>query len=351
MNYTVKDGSSKDLKLIEISVDEKPTGEISAGAGVGTAGASVAFSISENNWLGEGMKLSTFLDLNKETLKGSINLTDPNFNFSGNELNVHLDSITNDKPDSGYKNSIISTGIGTTFEQYRNIFLSPSIQLSYDDLTVLDSASSSLKKQAGTFGEMAFSYGVRLDERDKTFMPTDGYVTSFRQTIPVVADSPYLFNGYSFAGYNSFTPNIIGAFKFYASAVHGLDDKDVRISKRLNLSTKKLRGFEAGKIGPYDSGDYIGGNYTTAVYFEANLPNLLPEATKTDVGLFLDFGNVWGVDYSDSIDDTNEIRSSTGINVSWLSPVGPMSMVISQNISKATTDEAQSFSFKLGTTF
>ena len=63
MNHTVKDGSSKDLKLIEISVDEKPTGEISAGAGVGTAGASVAFSISENNWLGEDETFPTFLDL------------------------------------------------------------------------------------------------------------------------------------------------------------------------------------------------------------------------------------------------------------------------------------------------
>ena len=126
VNYKVKDGSSKDLKLVEISVEEKPTGEISAGAGVGTAGASVAFSVSENNWLGEGIRLATFVDLNKETLKGSINLTDPNYNFSGNELNLHLNSITNDKPDAGYKNSIISSGIGTSFEQYRNIYISPS---------------------------------------------------------------------------------------------------------------------------------------------------------------------------------------------------------------------------------
>ena len=73
--------------------------------------------------------------------------------------------------------------------------------------------------------------------------------------------------------------------------------------------------------------DHIGGNYAAALNFEANLPNLLPEDTKTDVGLFLDFGNVWGVDYDSSIDDSNKIRSSTGVAASWLSPIGPLTFV------------------------
>ena len=62
-----------------------------------------------------------------------------------------------------------------------------------------------------------------------------------------------------------------------------------------------------------DGTDHVGGNYATAVNLEANLPKLLPEATNTDINLFLDFGNVWGVDYDSSIDDSNKIRSSTGI--------------------------------------
>ena len=67
--------------------------------------------------------------------------------------------------------------------------------------------------------------------------------------------------------------------------------------------------------------------------------------------LFLDFGNVWGVDYDDTIDDSNKLRSSTGAAASWLSPIGPMTFVLSTNISKASTDEDQSFNFNLGTTF
>ena len=81
------------------------------------------------------------------------------------------------------------------------------------------------------------------------------------------------------------------------------------------------------------------------------MPKLLPEATKTDIGLFLDMGNVWGVDYSDKIDDANKIRSSAGAAASWMSPIGPMTFILSTNITKHTNDEVESFNFNLGTSF
>ena len=95
--------------------------------------------------------------------------------------------------------------------------------------------------------------------------------------------------------------------------------------------------------------DYVGGNYATSVNLEANLPP--PESTKTEVGLFLDFANLWGVDYDDTMNESNKIRSTAGVNTSWLSPIGPMSVILSQNISKASTDVTESFNFRLGTTF
>ena len=130
-----------------------------------------------------------------------------------------------------------------------------------------------------------------------------------------------------------------------------MNDDNVRLSKRTILSSKRLRGFERGKVGPVDGSDHIGGNYAAALNFEANLPNLLPENTNMDVGLFLDFGNVWGVDYDATLDESNKIRSSTGIAMNWLSPIGPMSFVLSQDLSKADTDVTESFNFNLGTTF
>ena len=123
------------------------------------------------------------------------------------------------------------------------------------------------------------------------------------------------------------------------------------MSKRRYLSSSRLRGFERNKVGPVDGDDHIGGNYAASLNLEANLPNLLPESSRTEVGLFLDFGNVWGVDYDNSLDESNKIRSSTGLAASWLSPLGPMTFVFSNNLSKASTDQTQSFTFNLGTTF
>ncbi len=182
-------------------------------------------------------------------------------------------------------------------------------------------------------------------------MPTDGFITSFNQTLPIYADKAFIANTFSSSLYNKLSENVIGAAKFYASAINGINNDNVRISKRRSLSTRRLRGFESGKVGPIDGSDHVGGNYAAVINLEANMPNLLPESTNTDVGLFLDIGNVWGVDYDDTLDDSNKIRSSTGVAASWLSPLGPMTFILSTNISKASTDTTESFNFNLGTTF
>ena len=347
----IMEGSSKDQKIIEIMVEEKPTGEISAGAGIGTNGGSVAFNITENNWLGKGVNTSFNVDLSAETFSGGLSVTNPNYNFSGNSLTYFLQNTSNDKKDSGFENNIITTGVGTSFEQYQNIYLAPNITFSHDVLKVQSTASDSLKRQKGEFTDLSFDYRITLDNRDKVYAPTDGYISSFSQAVPIYADSPYIKNSYALSKYKAFTSNAIGTFKIFATAINGLNDEDVRLSKRVRLSSKQMRGFEPGKIGPKDGKDYIGGNYAASTNFELNLPNLLPESTKTDVGVFLDFGNVWLVDYNKTLDGSNKIRSSAGINTSWSSPVGPVSFVFSQNLAKASTDVTESFNFLLGTTF
>jgi len=351
VRYEISDGSADNLKVINISVVEKPTGEISAGAGVGTNGGSFAINISENNWLGEGKIVEFAVEFDEESLTGAINYSDPNYDFLGNSVNYFLKSENNDKPDQGYENTVISTGVGTKFEQYKNIFTRLGISATYDDLRTDGTASSSLAKQSGEFTELAGSYGFSYDGRDRSFMPTKGSIVSFNQTVPFFADKNYISNTLTYSKYSSLSENIIGAGKIYLSAINGLSEDDVRLSKRKGLSSNRLRGFEKNKVGPIDGTDHIGGNYAAAVNFEANLPNLLPESTKTDVSVFLDFGNVWGVDYDSTIDDSNKIRSSTGLAANWFSPLGPMTFIFSTNLSKASTDETESFNFNLGTTF
>ena len=351
VKHEVLPGSKNDLKIIDIFIEEKPTGEISAGAGVGTNGGSLAFNVTENNWLGEGKIVGFNFELSQETLKGQFSYTNPNYDLLGNSVSYNLRNTSNDKPNQGYENSLFAIGASTSFEQFNNVTADLGINLSYDDLRTTSNASDALQKQSGEFTELSASYGFFYDQRDRSFMPTSGSVISFNQSLPIYADKPFIENGVSASFYNSFSENYIGSGKFLMSTITGINDENVRISKRKSLSSKRLRGFEKGKVGPVDEDDHIGGNYTAAVNFDLSLPNFLPESTNTDVSLFLDFGNVWGVDYDDSIDDGSKIRSSTGLSASWISPIGPMTFTLAQNLSKASTDKTESFNFNLGTTF
>ena len=351
VTYDILDESTSNKKDIAIRVEEKPTGEVSAGAGVGTTGGSFAIIVSENNWLGKGDKIQFELDLDSESLGGVFNYSDNDYNYTGNKLNYYISSQSNDKPNQGYENTIISSGIKTSFEQFKDIYLNLGIEASYDDLRTQNSASSSLKKQSGEFSEIAGIYGFRSDDRNRAFMPTSGYITNFEQKFPIYADKQALTNTFSVSNYKQLSENMIGASKIFASPINGFGGDDVRLNERRGLSSNRLRGFERGKIGPLDGSDHVGGNYSAALNFEANFPNLLPDSTRTEIGTFLDFGNVWGVDYDDTINESNEIRSSAGVAMSWSSPIGPMSFVLSKDIKKADTDKTQSFTFNLGTTF
>ena len=347
----VKDGSDSTLKVIDINVEERPTGEISAGAGVGTNGGSFAFNITENNWLGEGKRIGVEFETNEESLSGQLNYLDPNYNFLGNEIGYSIYSVSNDKPDQGYENTLYGAGINTKFEQYKNLYTSLGLTVSHDDLTTLGSASDALKKQSGQYSEFAGKYGFQYDTRNRSFMPSSGYIIGFNQMFPIYADKKSLSNTISASLYKSFSEDIVIANKFYFAAVDGLGGDDTRLSKRKYLSSRRLRGFKKSKVGPKDGNDHVGGNYASAMNFEMNLPNLLPDSTKIDVGLFLDFGNVWGVDYDKSIGNSSKIRSSTGVIANWSSPIGPVSFTLSNALSKAETDITESFNFNLGTTF
>ena len=182
-------------------------------------------------------------------------------------------------------------------------------------------------------------------------MPTSGYISSFNQKLPIYADKRSITNTISLSNYKLITDDVVAASKFFFSAINGLDDEDVRLNERRFLSSRRLRGFERGKVGPVDGNDHIGGNYAASINLEANLPNLLPDSTKSEISTFLDIGNIWGVDYDKNIGKSNTLRSSAGVSLGWMSPVGPMSFILSTNLKKADTDKTESFTFNLGTTF
>ena len=111
----------------------------------------------------------------------------------------------------------------------------------------------------------------------------------------------------------------------FTAASNSLSNDDARITKRIIIPSRKLRGFEPGKIGPKDGSDFIGGNYGTSLNFASTLPRLFTEVQDLDLSLFFDAANVWAVDYDSSIDDNSKIRSSTGVALDWFTPIGPLS--------------------------
>ena len=350
----IKNGSNDNLKIIDIIVEEQPTGEIALAAGVGTSGSTIGGGINEKNFLGKGINLTTNLEISEDGVKGKFVYSKPNFAYTDNTLFTSLEATSNDfLTDYGYKVSKQGFSFGTQFEQYENLFFKPELSMSLEDLDTDSTASSQLKKQEGSYTDFYFNYGIIYDLRNSRYQPTSGNSTSFQQELPMISDNKEITNTLVFTQYKTLnqSSDMIGKVSLYLKAVNSLDGSDVRISKRANVPYNRLRGFERGKIGPVENTDYIGGNYVGALNLSTSLPGILTTIENIDFSYFIDFANVWGVDYNSSLDDSFKIRSSTGIGLDVLTPVGPLSFSLSKPITKQSSDKTEGFRFNLGTSF
>ncbi len=340
----------KSNKVIDIIVEERPTGEIFAGAGTGTTGSNITAGVKENNYLGLGIKLDTNLTLTEDSIKGKFSVLNPNYNNTDKSVKTVIESSSDDFFSlSGYKTSKTGFVIGTEFEQMNDFFINIEMSNYYENLKTSSSANSIVKKQEGSYYENLLTYALKYNRLDQNFQPTDGYINYFEQTLPLISDDRSLENKFTSSSYHSITDNIVVSSQFYLNTINSLDD-DVRISKRVFIPARRLRGFESGKIGPKDGNQYIGGNYATALNINSTIPNILFENENVDFNIFLDAANVWEVDYNSSL-DSNKIRSSVGIAINWFSAIGPLSFSYAVPLSDASTDKTENFRFQIGTSF
>ncbi len=351
VNSEVKDSHSKNNnKIVNITVEEKATGEIFAGAGTGTDGSSISAGIKEKNYLGKGIKLDTNLSLSDDQIKGKFSVTNPNFRNTDRSINTTVESTSSDyMTSSGYKTTRTGIRLGTGFEQYEDLFFNIDISNYYERLETSSAASEIKKKQEGDYFENLISYSLTFNKLDQNFQPSDGFITKFSQTLPIYSDDQSIENSFTAAKYHSVNESLILSGKLYFKAVNSIDD-DVRVSKRVYIPSSRLRGFESGSIGPKDGTQYVGGNYGSAVTLNTTLPQLFSANENIDLNLFLDAANLWHVDYDSSL-DSNKIRSSTGISVNWFTVVGPLSFSYAIPISEAQSDKTESFRFQIGTSF
>tara|TARA_B100001093_G_scaffold118280_1_gene110844 strand:- start:1010 stop:3214 length:2205 start_codon:yes stop_codon:yes gene_type:complete len=348
----VKDGTGFNQKIIDISVEEKATGEITASAGVGTSGKSIGFGVTENNFLGRGIGLDSNITLSTETLKGLFSVSNPNFLNSDKSIYASVEALETDKlTDYGYKTNKTGFSFGTNFEYLDDFNLGLGSSNYYEEIETDSTASANMQKQKGNYWDSFLNLKFDYDKRNQKFQASDGFRSTYFLNMPIISDTNTLKNAYDYKFYTELYDENITTLSLYMSAANSISNDDIKLSERLNVPSSKLRGFEYGKIGPKDGNDYIGGNYVSAVNLSSTLPNFLENAQNTDFLVFIDAANVWGVDYDSSIEDSNKIRSSFGVGVDWFTPIGPLSFSFSQTLTKASTDQTESFRFDLGTTF
>ena len=352
VDYNIKADEENKSKTIDILIEEKPTGEIFAGAGTGTNGATVSFGIKENNYLGKGVSVDTNANISTDTIRGRFIIENPNYKNSDKSISFSLQASEDDKLDTyGYKSTRTGFTIGTNFEYYDDLFFGLATENFIEDIKVTSKASSKQKKMAGNYLDSFISLDLNYDKRDQKFATSKGYYSFYNIDLPLLSDTGTLNNTYRYKYFSELYEGNNSSFSFLLGSSFSVNDKNIKLSERLFIPGSRLRGFERGKIGPKDGDDFIGGNYMSAINLSSSLPQIFANSQNLDLSIFMDAASVWGIDYDDSISENSEIRTAVGIGLNWTTVVGPLSFSLSQPLTKADTDVTETFRFNLGTTF
>ena len=240
--------------------------------------------------------------------------------------------------------------LGTEFEYLDDFNFGIATKTLVEEITVDSKASSKQKKQAGNYFDSFIGLNFNYDKRNQKFQTTRGFFSNYGVDLPVISDTSTINNTYAFKGFKELYDNNVSTFAVLLQASNSLSGDDIKLSERLYVPSRRLRGFEPGKVGPKDGSDFIGGNYVTAINATTTLPILLENVQNIDIVAFADAANVWGVDYDNSL-DKDGIRSSIGLGLDWLTPIGPLTFSLAHPITKESTDIEETFRFNIGTSF
>ena len=351
VNSKIIDNDYNKTKSIDIYLEEKPTGEIYANAGVGTSGGSFGFGVKENNFLGNGIGLDTNFEISSNAFKGKFLVTNPNINNSDKSIFFSAEATENDNYETfGYKTNKKGISVGTNFEYLNDFYLGLSSSNFYEVINTNSTASAQQQSQEGNYWDSFLKFNINYDKRNQKFQTSSGYKSFYSLDLPIISDTNTIKNYYNYSYYFDFFEKNFSSISFYLQTANSLTNKDIKLSERINIPSNRLRGFESGRVGPRDGEDYIGGNYAYSINFASNIPQIFEDSQNLDFLIFADAADIRGVDYNSTIDGEG-LRSSVGIALDWMSPVGPMNFTLAYPVSKETGDKTETFRFNLGTTF
>lgn len=346
---------------LTISVVEKPTGSISLGAGISSAdGLGISFGFKQDNAFGSGNSLGIEINTSKQNRTLVFNTTNPYFTEDGVSRSIDLYQ-RNSKPYLDIDSYAIETTggsirFGVPFNEYDTVFFG----LGIDQTTIVPGSLLPVVYQdfANKFGftsnAVPLTVGWGRDTRDSALVPTIGKVIKTSAEWSIAGDLRYVRGTATYQQYTPVTNKITAALNAELSLGSATGDSFYPIFKNFysgGLGT--VRGFEQGSLttGTQRALGLTATGGTKKVNFNAELLSPLPGGGKDRtlrVYAFADAGGLYGADEPLALQD---MRTSYGVGISWISPVGPLRLAFAKPIKQFEGDRIQSLQFQIGSSF
>ena len=344
---------------LTVTVVEKPTGSLSLGAGFSSSdGLGLAFSVKQDNAFGSGNSLGIQINTSKINRVLVVSTTDPYFTPDGVSRTVDVyHRTTSPYQDQNYYQLITSgAGIrfGVPFTESDTVFFGLGIERT--EIVPGTALPNTYFDYANQFGYIStavpLTVGWARDRRDSALAPNSGVFQRATGEWGIGGEVRYVRATYQYQQFYPFNKQLTGAINAELGLGQTIGDRPFPLFKNFfGGGLGSVRGFEQGSLGPRDAltGVNLGGTKKVNINSELLIP--FPGAgndrTLRLYGFF-DIGNVFGASENINFDD---MRSSYGIGVSWISPVGPLRLAFARPVKTFDGDRIQTLQFQIGTSF
>jgi outer membrane protein insertion porin family len=345
---------------LTVNVVEKPTGSVSLGAGFSsTEKVALSFGIRQENAFGSGNYLATEVNTSKYNRTIVISTTDPYFTPEGISRTIDVFHRTT-RPYLGDLNaySLVSSGAGTRFgvpfSEIDTVYFGVNLeQTSIRPGNNLPNAYVEYMQQFGyTSTSLPLTIGWARDGRDSALVPTRGILQRFNSDLSASGDARYVRTNYQIQQYTPLTKKYTLALNADLGWGQGLSNRPYPLFKNYFVGgLGSVRGFQQSTLGPSDSTNslYLGG--PKKIVLNAELMAPFPGAGNDRtlrLFAFTDVGRAFGENEKINF---GELRSSIGVGLSWISPMGPLRFSYALPMKRQVTDKIQRLQFQIGTSF
>ena len=345
---------------LTVNVVEKPTGSVSLGAGFSsTEKVALSFGIRQENAFGSGNYLATEINTSRYNRTIVISTTDPYFTPEGISRTIDVFHRTT-RPYLGDLNaySLVSSGAGTRFgvpfSEIDTVYFGVNLeQTSIRPGNNLPNAYVNYMQQFGyTSTSLPLTIGWARDGRDSALVPTRGILQRFNSDLSASGDARYVRTNYQIQQYTPLTKKYTLALNADLGWGQGLSNRPYPLFKNYFVGgLGSVRGFQQSTLGPSDSTNslYLGG--PKKIVLNAELMAPFPGAGNDRtlrLFAFTDVGRAFGENEKINL---GELRSSIGVGLSWISPMGPLRFSYALPMKRQVTDKIQRLQFQIGTSF